>query len=37
MLFANDQLLIVQVYGDLEYITKKVIEEYELWGLKLNI
>ena len=22
---------------DLEYMTRKLIEEYELWGLKLNI
>jgi len=22
---------------DLEYMTKKLIDEYELWGLKLNV
>jgi len=37
MLFADDQLLIAQDYEDLEYMTKKLIDEYELWGLKLNI
>ena len=37
MLFADDQLLIAQFYGDLEYMTRKLIDEYELWGLKLNI
>lgn len=37
MLFADDQLLIAQDYEDLEYMTKKLIDEYELWGLKLNV
>ena len=37
MLFANDQLLIVQDCEDLEYMTRKLIDEYELWGLKLNV
>jgi len=37
MLFADDQLLIAQDYEDLEYMTKELIEEYELWGLKLNV
>jgi hypothetical protein len=37
MLFAYDQLLIAQDYEDLEYMTRKLINEYELWGLKLNI
>ena len=36
-LFADDQLLIAQDYKDLEYMTRELIEEYELWGLKLNI
>jgi len=30
MLFAYDQLLIRQDYKDLEYMTRKLIEEYEL-------
>jgi len=37
MLFADDQLLIAQDYENSEYMTKKLIDEYELWGLKLNI
>jgi hypothetical protein len=37
MLFADDQLLIAQDYEDLEYMTRKLIDEYELWCLKLNI
>ena len=31
------QLLIAQDYEDLEYMTRKLIEEYELWGLKSNV
>ena len=37
MLFADDELLIAQDYEDLEYMTKKLIDGYELWGLKLNV
>jgi hypothetical protein len=37
LLFADDQLLIAQNYEDLEYMTRKLIDEYELWGLKLNV
>ena len=37
MLFADYQLLIAQDYEDLEYMTRKLIDEYELWGLKLNV
>jgi len=37
MLFSDDQLLIAQDYEDLEYMTRKLIDEYKLWGLKLNI
>jgi len=38
MLFADDQLLLViaQDYEDSEYMTRELIDEYELWGLKLN-
>ena len=32
MIFAGDQLLIAQDYEDLEYMTRKLIDEYELWG-----
>ena len=38
ILTANcDKLLIAQDYEDLEYMTRKLIDEYELWGLKLNL
>ena len=37
LLFADDQLLIAQDYEDLEYMTRKLIDEYEMWGLKLNV
>jgi len=37
VLFADDQLLIAQDYEDLEYMTKKLIDEYELWCLKLYV
>ena len=36
MPFAGDQLLIAQDYENLEYMTRKLIDKYELWGLKLN-
>jgi len=37
MLFADDLFLIAQGYEDLEYMRRKLIDVYELWGLKLNI
>jgi len=37
MLFADDQLIIAQDDEDLEYMTRKLIDEYELWGLKLML
>jgi hypothetical protein len=37
MPFADDQLLITQNYEELQYITRILIEEYELWGLKMNV
>jgi hypothetical protein len=37
LLFADNQLLIAQDYEDLEYMTRKLMDEYKLWGLKLNI
>ena len=37
MLFADNQLLITQDYENLEYMTRKLIEEYEVGGLKLNV
>jgi hypothetical protein len=37
MLFTDDQLLIAQNYEELQYMTRMLIEEYELLGLKLNV
>jgi len=37
MVVADDQLLIAQDYEDLGYMTRKLTDEYELWGLKLNV
>jgi hypothetical protein len=37
LLFADDQLLIAQNYEELQYMARKLIDEYELWGLKLNV
>jgi len=37
MLFAYDQLKIAQDYEHLEYMTRKLIDEYELWDLKLTV
>jgi hypothetical protein len=36
-LFADDQLKIAQDYDYLEYMTRNVIDEYDLWVLKLII
>jgi hypothetical protein len=36
-LFANDKLKIAKHYGYLEFMTRKLIDEYDLWGLKLNV
>ena len=37
LLFADDQLLMAEDYEDLEYMTRKLKEEYEKWGLKINM
>ena len=37
LLYVGDQLLTAQHCGDVEYMTRKLIDEYELWGLKLNV
>jgi hypothetical protein len=36
-LFAGDQVIIAQDKEDAECITKKLIKEYEGWGLNVNI
>lgn len=35
--FADDQIVMAQDYEDLEYMTRKLIEEYNNWGLEVNI
>jgi hypothetical protein len=37
VLFASEQLLNGQDYEDTEYMIRKLIDEYEIWGLKLNL
>ena len=37
LLFAYDQLLLAEDSEDLEYMTRKLKEEYEKWGLKINM
>lgn len=35
--FADDQVVMAQDKEDLEYMTRKLIEEYSKWGLSMNI
>lgn len=35
--FADDQVILAQDYEDLQYMTRKLIEEYSKWGLEINI
>ena len=37
LLFAHDQVLIAQEYEDMGFMVRKVLEEYEKWGLKINL
>jgi hypothetical protein len=37
VLFADYRTLIAHDYEDLEYMTRTLIDDYELWGLKLSI
>lgn len=36
LVFADDQLLIADDYEDMEYMIRKLKEEYNKWGLKIN-
>ena len=36
-LFADDQVLIMLEYEDMEFLIRKLWEEYENWGLKMNL
>jgi len=35
--FADDQVLLAQDHDDMEYMARKVKEEYEKWGLAINV
>jgi len=35
--FADDQVLITQDHDDMEFMARKLKEEYENWGLTMNL
>jgi len=35
--FADDQVLIAQGHDDMEFMARKLKEEYEKWGLTMNL
>ena len=35
--FADDQVLLAQDHDDMEYMSRKLKEEYEKWGLAVNL
>ena len=35
--FANDQVLLAQDHDDMAYMARKLNEEYEKWGLAINL
>jgi glutamine cyclotransferase len=35
--FADDQVLLAQDHDDVEYMGRKLKEEYEKWGLGINL
>ncbi len=37
LLFADDQVIIAQDAEDVEYMFRKLLEEYQKWGLKINM
>jgi Reverse transcriptase (RNA-dependent DNA polymerase). len=37
LLFADDEVLITQEYKDMEFMVRKLLEEYEKWSLKINL
>ena len=37
LLFADDQVLTPQEYEDMELMVRTLLEEYEKWGLKINL
>lgn len=37
LLFADDQLMIAHDLDDIEFMKSKLIQEYNTWGLKVNM
>ena len=37
LLLADEQMLIKQECEDMEFMVRKLVEEYETWGLKINL
>jgi len=35
--FADDQVLLAQDHDDMEYLVRKLKEEYEKWGFTINL
>jgi hypothetical protein len=35
--FADDQVLLAQDHDDMEFMVRKLKEEYEKWGLAINL
>ena len=35
--FADDQVLLAQDHDEMEYMARKLKEEYEKWGLTINL
>ena len=35
--FVDNQVLIAQEYGDINYMACKLIEEYQRWGLDIDV
>jgi hypothetical protein len=35
--FADDQVLLAQDLDDMEYLVRKLKEEYEKWGFTINL
>ena len=36
-LFADDQVLITKEHEDMEFMVRKLLEEYDKWGLKIHL
>ena len=37
LLFADDQVIVTQEYEDMEFMVRKLLEDYKKWGLKTNL